>query len=225
MKKLLLTAVAAGALVGGASVASASIIDFTDDDAYFVQSETTASGFIDGIEWTITPSVTPLTYTKPGPGGPGIIEPLAGDNDGIGIIDDELSTTESTTQFVTLSFSQEVTITGVAFLDLFEAVQQDSNEVALLYAGVGTGGTLLEEFEAMEMFQTNFGYMATETSAPYTGTAFTFAAALSNDNVGVADYALAGVQIAPIPLPAGALLLGTALGGLGLMRRRKAKAS
>ncbi|MBL3586455.1 VPLPA-CTERM sorting domain-containing protein [Rhodovulum sulfidophilum] len=36
------------------------------------------------------------------------------------------------------------------------------------------------------------------------------------------DDMVVEISIAPIPLPAGALLLGTALGGLGLARRRKA---
>jgi hypothetical protein len=44
---------------------------------------------------------------------------------------------------------------------------------------------------------------------------FTFTAENSNDLEGDPDFALAGLEIAPIPLPAGTLPLGTAILGLG----------
>ena len=56
-----------------------------------------------------------------------------------------------------------------------------------------------------------------------TGTQFTFTIGDSNDGVGLADGALAGVNVAAVPLPAGMLLLGTALGGFSFARRRQNK--
>jgi hypothetical protein len=43
------------------------------------------------------------------------------------------------------------------------------------------------------------------------------------DGLGNDEFTLARIQVSSVPLPAGGLLLAGAIGGLGMMRRRKAK--
>lgn len=223
MKKTFkLTAVTAGILAAGTLAASAAVLDFTDNGSYSIQGAASASGSFHGVGWTLTPSTDPLTYETPGPGAVGI---LAGENDGVGINDDEITNSPSVMEYVTLTFDEEVTIIGLAFLDLFKSPREEDHEVADLFEGVGTGGTLLGSFDAVEVYQGvpggNPGY-AYYNGLGFTGTTFTFASETGNDSVGKADYALGAVELAPIPLPAGVLLLGGALAGLGFARRRKA---
>ena len=142
MKKLVL-ATAAAAFTGMAGMASAALLDFTDDDAYDVQQAGTASGMIGGAKWTLIPSDTPLTYTEPGPGPTGDLE---GDNDGVGIKTDEIST-NAVIEYITVEFTKPVEIKGVRFLDLFIAQNLESREDALLYEGAGIGDRFLGHIE------------------------------------------------------------------------------
>lgn len=140
---------------------------------------------------------------------------LAGDFDGIGIKNDEVNGAE----FLTLTFDREVKITGVFFLDLYIS-RKDATDFET--AGMDNGSTTLN-FDAQEVFSNDalgggFGNFATSMK----GQTFTFFDVAGNDNIGEGDFALAGLTITSVPLPAGVLLLGTALGGLGLTRRRKA---
>lgn len=214
-KALKYIAISTVALGMGAVSASAALLDFTSDASYSVQGPALASGTINGIGWTLTPQGGGLTFTKPGPGAQGV---LAGDNDGIGIDDDEI--TIRPPESVTLTFDKAIRVTGLFFLDLFIAADNSVTESAI----VSVNGVEKAELFAQQN-EPGFGLGSFEAAngdfVSFTGKSFTFTVGTQNDQVGKADYALGGIEIAPIPLPAGILLLGTALGGLGLARRRK----
>ena len=203
----------ASAFCVGATAANAALIDFTDYGDYVITPANVASGagVGAGVTWTLTGS-GPLNNSE---AGPGPIGPLAGQNDGIGIIDDEISSGKKGSETANLTFSQSVTVVGLYFLDLFRANKGSVYEQAAV--SVDGGPAIL--FKALVPFSNGIGYAA-YTGLSLTGTSFVFSE-LGNDNVGVGDYALAGVEIAPIPLPAGILLLGGALLGLGALGRRR----
>jgi hypothetical protein len=206
------------ALVMGATSSSAALIDFTSN-AVSVGPGTEGGG------WTLTGS-SPANTGYTGPGAYGV---LAGENDGIGINNDELSGP----QFVTITFNKMVKLTGVYALDLYIS-NRDSDNYESAYVSKG-GSPLTPPNDIMEAQQTlggglNLpGYAGQVVSLK--GTQFTFSVGIANpgigsggtgnDDSGQRDYALAAIEISAVPLPAGMLLFGTALGGLGLMRRRK----
>ncbi len=64
------------------------------------------------------------------------------------------------------------------------------------------------------------GYVAA-TFAPILAKVISFTVLDTNDAYGYADGALAGVGIAPVPVPAAGLLMVGGLGGLAALRRRK----
>ena len=216
IKNTLATSVAAVAFAG---MASAATIDFTDNSVYTSKSNFSATGTTAGVTWTVT-SIPDggLTYTDFD--GSDAMSPLANDFDGIGVGDDEIS--NNTTQFVTVTFSQNVTFTGAQFLDLFSdpAVGSEDQEMALVFFGAADG-TADAMFQGDQEFP-GTGYFSGSFS--WTGNVLTFGVAdNSNDGVGVGDYALAAISFesAVIPLPAAGFLLLGGLGGLAAMKRRK----
>jgi hypothetical protein len=215
---LRLSACVAGALMVGAVSASAAVLDFTDLATFTTRSAASATGTIDGIGFTITGSSANLTYNETS--GPGAIGGLAGDIDGIGLGNDEINGLE----YITVTFDRAVQLTQVFLLDFFRANTGDA-EQATVYSGVPpVAGNVLASFEATEIF-TRGGAGLGSFALGATGTVFTFDAGTGNDGIGMGDFALAGLDLAlqpaPIPLPAGGLLIGTALAGFGVLRRRR----
>lgn len=144
--------------------------------------------------------------------------PLACVTDGIGVGDDEI--TGNTEQSVDVLFGGSLAVTGFHFLDLFFNPNADDQEAAQVLFNDEVVATF--SFAALEPFQNDGGY-GFFGIAPTQATALRFIAAAGNDGVSNPDYALAGVDVQPVPLPASGLLFVAALGGLGwVSRRRKA---
>ena len=208
------------ALVIGAVSASAATIDFTDN------SVSTGPG-TEGGGWTLSGNPE---FPNTNEAGPGAVGGLVGDNDGLGIKNDEIS---GDNQYVTITFNKIVKLTGFKTLDLYISnLNSDNYETALVSVGSVPGSPAADFLTAVEIVGGGLpGYASASTSLK--GSSFTFfvgpadpgvgSGGTGNDDRGQRDYALASVEISAVPLPAGMVLFGTALGGLGLMRRRKQK--
>lgn len=210
---LKLGAIAAAATLAAAP-ASAALLDFTDDSVGTQIDASTVTGSIAslGVDYTLTSDPAGLNRDQAFDGGVAI-SPLAGQNDGFGIGDDEV-TSNGVFQSLTLTFSDVVTITTAYFLDVFS--QNDGETARIL---VGGGASDPDTFTAEAPGVTgNGGFVS--LAGTYTGTTFQFFAGPGLDDA-TADISLAGLEVTAVPLPAGMLLLGTALGGLGIARRRK----
>lgn len=156
--------------------------------------------------------------------GPGLInlangDTLAGTTDGVGIITDEFD--GSALQYAVLEFTdgRDVRLTNLYGLDLFS--NDDATDQEEMRVTVGAAPGSIDAFlQASSTAEPGFGDLKTNLI----GNMFTFWAGEGNDGLGEPDFALAGVTVAPIPLPASALLLLGAVGGLGVMRRRTKRA-
>ena len=220
-QKFRILSIAALVTLVGAMGASASTIDFTDNGSYTF-SPAAATGSVDGVGWTLdsNPNTSSLTNSEAYNGTTTPVTPLALENDGVGVIlnpnqiDDEVTFPKES---LTMTFDQEVDVTGFYFLDLF------GRETVTIYAD----GNLLTPITTVtspwgpsDNSQGGYVYYALDASV----TTLTFVPGSSNDNRGKPDFALAGISLAAIPVPAAGLLLLTALGGLALARRRKTAA-
>jgi hypothetical protein len=208
---------AAAVTMAGAMGVAASTIDFTDTGSYTF-TPAAATGSTDGIGWTLdsVPDTSVLTISGPYDGDAAPATPLALDNDGIGVlltteVDDEVS---FPAESLTMTFDEAVEVTGFYFLDLF------GEETVTIYADgelVVPLATVTADSAAGDNSIGGYTYYALGATV----TSLTFVPGSQNDNRGDPDFALAGIDIAAIPVPAAGLLLLTALGGLGLARRRK----
>lgn len=200
---------ALGTTLLAAAAVQASTIDLTDNESY-TATTTSASGTTAGVSWEITPipTTSKLTYMPfDATATPGA--PLAFENDGIGIKDDEVT---YPSEKLTMTFSTAVDLDGIYVLDLF------GNENVSVYSG----NTLLGVFAATTPVGHIYGgYNFFAFAGKVIVTSLTFVPGAPNDNAGRPDFALAGVEISSVPLPAAGLLLAGALGGLGLAKRRR----
>lgn len=213
-----ITAASGAILIAGAMSASAALIDFTDDSVPLVTGQYTVTG---------SPLAPNRDESGPGPVALTNGDMLLGQNDGIGIKDDEISNPPP--QSVTITFKTNVRLKSVYFLDLYKAELVDDAEVAY----VGLGGSI----DPLSIVGSVTGTETMPDSGPPTsdglaeltglnviGSQFTFwVNPLANDERGRPDSALAAIDVAPVPLPASGLLLLGAAGGMAALRRRKSK--
>lgn len=227
MKYLKTFAFSAVAALGTTVAAQAALIDFTDPSSYTLSGSTGSGTSLDGsISFTLSSVGGKLTNSEVADYSQDRVAPLKGEVDGLGI-GRGLSADEITfpNESLTISFDRAVRISRLFFLDLFGtipggmAMETDEN------VDVTSSTGQMANFRAQTLNQdgtVGFGDFATDL----TGTSFTFVAGAENDAFTFPDFAMAGLDVSEIgvsevPLPAGILLLGGALGGLGLARRKK----
>lgn len=211
------SALAGLVFMAGASTASANVIDFTD------ASTGTSGSILNGtVTWTMdasgylnnsqsfdgnsTPSGTGLSFET--------------DGYGVGMRDDEI-TTVSTNNFewIRVTFSAPVLVDAIYFLDLFQARDGSSQEIGI--ASINGGHPIISLYASDIAGSGAAGFVGASFAAIAVTEIF-FTVLSSNDNLGFADGALAGISfVAPIPLPAAGFMLLGGLGGLAAVRRRR----
>lgn len=213
----------AGAVTGavlslGAVAANAYTIDFTDSGT-----GTTGTLFGGSVNWTMTASGI-LNNSQ---AFDGISTPATSasglsfqtDGYGVGRADDEITTfTNGRQEWIRVAFSAPVLVNALYFLDLFIAPDGSSQEIAV---ATMNGGFPVVNINAVDVFNRANGGFASTTFAPILVSDIFFTVLSSNDSVGFADGALAGIGIAPVPVPAAGLLLLGGLGGLAALKRRR----
>lgn len=211
-------AVAGAVMALGAGAASADLIDFTS-----ASTGTTGTLFGGSVTWNMTASgVLNNSQAFDGTATAGTTAAglaLQTDGYGVGANDDEVTTFPNGAQeWIKVSFSAPVMVNALYFLDLFISQDGSSQEVAQVSIN---GGFPIVTTYASQVFGYKKAGFAAATFAPIAVSELFFTVLSSNDNVGFADAALAGIGIAPVPLPAAGLLLLGGLGGLAAMRRRR----
>lgn len=218
-------AFAASAIAASTIAASAAFIDFTDENQALSGTFGSISWEAVGTETTDFGGVGQTTVQVPAPrlnqdtgAAAGIPAPLAGDFDGLGIGNDEVANSGSKIQAIKITFSDKVRLNATHFLDLF--IADDGSDLESGLISLGDAPTDPADAVLMALVPTSEGVGHGLQSQVLVGTTFTFFAGTGKDD-NSADIALAAISVTAVPLPAGFLLLGTALGGLGLARRRK----
>lgn len=196
-----------------ATASSAAVIDFTS-------ASTGQSGVLaGGTTWTMTASGflnnSQLFDGNSKPTGTGLS--FETDGYGVGAKDDEITTTQMGQEWIEVAFSAPTLVNAVYFLDLFQARNGQTIEIGQATVNGSTTFSLM----ATDIAGSGAGGFVAAIFKPIYATVIRFSVLNSNDNLGYADGALAGIGIAPIPVPAAGLLLMGGLGGLAVLRRRR----
>lgn len=181
-------------------VSQASLIDFTD--ASWQTAIDAGDGYSATIgNVTIASTGGKLTFNAGDNGGCVAGQPgngLACAGDGIGIRDDEI--TQGGYEKLTVSFLEPVDVTDIILLDLFGT--ERSGEIAVIDGGTYHALPGSNEFPG--------GYFATG----FSGTGI-MSLVLTGYKDCFSDYALAAIEVSPVPIPGAVFLFSSAL--LGFM--------
>ena len=143
--------------------------------------------------------------------------PIAGDFDGLGVDaigdNDEVDYAVNGGESITMTFDNPTTVTGLRFLDLFtpETVEVSSDT-----------GKSLEVDTGLELSE-GIGFRESTAMIWANVSKLTFEPGPENDAGSRPNFALAGVQV--VPLPAAAWLMIGGLGAVGAYARRSRKAA
>ncbi|HQY43009.1 MAG TPA: VPLPA-CTERM sorting domain-containing protein [Paracoccaceae bacterium] len=212
-KSLIMGAAFSAAMAFGASVSNAAVIDFTS-------ASTGNSGVLaGGTTWSMTASGylnnSQAFDGNSKPAGSGLS--FETDGYGVGLDDDEITTTPMRQEWIEVAFSAPTLINAFYFLDLFQAANGSTLEIGQATVDGSTTFSLV----ATDIAGSGAGGFVAAIFKPIYATVIRFTILSSNDNLGYADGALAGIGIAPVPVPAAGLLLMGGLGGLAALRRRR----
>ncbi|SEA63958.1 VPLPA-CTERM sorting domain-containing protein [Rubrimonas cliftonensis] len=200
-----------------ANAASTATIDFTDRTVW-------PDGFATTSVFGSTVSLQPearINSVQDYDGFAGETGGLAEVTDGFGIRDDELTAPSTPPEFITVNFDGPLFVTGFHFLDLYQSPTTDDLESAIV---TFDDGGVIELFAVQdnEGAAGNGGY-AFHAIDRRLVSSLTFTVGAGNDGFGKSDYAVAGIDVEPVPLPAAAWMLLTGLAGAGyIVRRRRA---
>lgn len=199
--KTLSTLLAAGFLSLSAVSANAATLDFTSTP--FVG----ATGSIDGVGYTITTAPGSLAF---GGTAGSACTGLACQTDGIGVFSGQDANELDFSETLTITFDEEVFISGLSFLNLFDS------EVAK----VQVGGSALSYTGSEPLPGTGF---VTDSFSPLFATSVTFTTESLTGDDGDSNYYVAALEVSEVPVPAAAFLFAPALVGFMGLRRRAAK--
>lgn len=205
-------------VAGMASASTHTTVDFTDASVWTDSSSSVTVFAGTGAESEVTISADPdaLTFTPPVPRDDAPFGPLVSTSEGAGVSDDEISFPNDS---ITVSFSSPgVLFKGVHLGKLFSNTNDDEAEIAVL---TFSGGEVVQFVGAVPFVSNTTGYQFFALPKAIRTNSVTFTAFDQNDGKGSPDYALLGVDVAPVPIPASLALLISALGGLGFLSRRR----
>lgn len=196
-----------------ASGANALLIDFTSETWSGVDasgaSHTESIAGIGDVTLTAYSAGSSLTFNDLDSGGcnagGGAGAGLDCVGDGIGIGDDEIT---SYTEVLRVSFSSPVDVLDILLLDLFSSEPETAR-----IASYGSGG--LSTFTVGG--STDVGGLVM-TGIAVSGVTNLFFWAQGE----YSDYALAGIEVAAVPIPGALVLFLSGLAGFGVLRKRKA---
>ena len=213
--KILGAAAAVAALVSFSNAADAAVIDFTSSTQFPSINAQPLTGSVHGRSFQVTSQPGGSVFGTDGiNAGKCSGLSLACDRDGLGVSNDEI---DGDRESITIEFSSLINVVEFYVLDLFTSRNGRNQEVGSYRTFDGTTWSNLIDFTADSNEVVNsgdIGFLAVAVNLPVKAIEWSYSGA--NDNVGVGDYAVAGLAVTP--LPAAAWFLLTGLGGLAGMR-------
>lgn len=218
MIKKFVSVMAAGAALYG--VSHAALLDFTVDATPPI-----LMGSIGSVDYKVTTEPNDQlnnSQLEDGDTCETVLTGLACVRDGFGVTDDEVSSGDRS-ELIKVTFSEAVSIGNFYILDLFRSSSTENFEVGEYSID---GGATWQSFGSVanEMANgVNSGALIHVVNA--IASSIWFRAPnlplSNNDNLGVNDFAVAGLDVSEIPIPGAAVLLLTGMAGFGFASRKR----